>query len=412
MYDFERFFRMDTAAAVEYAVSRLAYFTSEEKPEAEEIGDGNINYVFRLHSPVSGRSLILKQADVLLRSSGRPLKLRRSLLEASLLQLENELAPGFVPEVYHYDEVMAVTAMEDVSAYGNLRRELAAGHVYGHLAEQISEFLVRTLLPTTDLVMPAAKKKELAGFYINPELCNITEELVLKEPYYDPAGRNILTPGNEDYVREHLYENHALITEAALLRERFMNEAQALLHGDLHTGSIFANGDGIKVLDPEFAFYGPMGYDIGNVIGNFLMAWAAMLFGDRAEEKSADGEAGTAEAILETAVRITDLVREKLAKLYDELVTLPMYREEGFRTRYLSGIMADSMGYAGTEIIRRTVGHAKIPEFRSVTVPERRIAMERMLIRLGTALVMERGGIADGEALRAAAEEALHGTDG
>ena len=32
--------------------------------------------------------------------------------------------------------------------------------------------------------------------------------------------------------------------------------------------------EGTKVIDPEFAFYGPMGYDIGNVIGNLFFAWA------------------------------------------------------------------------------------------------------------------------------------------
>ncbi len=26
----------------------------------------------------------------------------------------------------------------------------------------------------------------------------------------------------------------------------------------------------MKVIDPEFSFYGPMGYDIGNVIGNLF----------------------------------------------------------------------------------------------------------------------------------------------
>lgn len=36
-----------------------------------------------------------------------------------------------------------------------------------------------------------------------------------------------------------------------------MNCAQALLHGDLHSGSVFANDSGIKVIDPEFAFTGP-----------------------------------------------------------------------------------------------------------------------------------------------------------
>ena len=75
-------------------------------------------------------------------------------------------------------------------------------------------------------------------------------------------------------MREHLYEDEALHAEVAALRNGFMNNAQALIHGDLHSGSIFANEQGIKVIDPEFAFYGPMGYDIGNVIGNLFFAWA------------------------------------------------------------------------------------------------------------------------------------------
>lgn len=50
-----------------------------------------------------------------------------------------------------------------------------------------------------------------------------------------------------------------------------MNHAQALVHGDLHSGSIFVNEEGLKVIDPEFAYYGPIGYDIGNVIGNMFL---------------------------------------------------------------------------------------------------------------------------------------------
>jgi 5-methylthioribose kinase len=53
-----------------------------------------------------------------------------------------------------------------------------------------------------------------------------------------------------------------------------MTTTQALIHGDLHTGSIFINENSLKVIDPEFAFYGPMGYDVGNIIANLIFAWA------------------------------------------------------------------------------------------------------------------------------------------
>ena len=63
-------------------------------------------------------------------------------------------------------------------------------------------------------------------------------------------------------MQKHLYRNEKLKAEVGMLRNAFMNNAQALIHGDLHSGSIFINKNGIKVIDPEFAFYGPRGYDI------------------------------------------------------------------------------------------------------------------------------------------------------
>ena len=383
MSDFREFFLMSTEDVKRYAVEVLHRFAPDEPTECVEIGDGNINYVFKLTSLADGHSLIVKQADRLLRSSGRPLDIYRNKIEAAILQLEGELAPGFVPEVYYYDEVMAATSMEDVSAYGNLRKELMANRVYPHLSENISTFMVDTLLPTTDLVLDAEEKKRRVKFYTNPELCKITEDLVLTEPYYDYKGRNIITPGNEDFVRRFLYEDEALHAEVGRLRLNFMNNAQALMHGDLHSGSIFANETGLKVLDPEFAFYGPMGYDIGNVIGNLFFSWANKAFTCPEQTEAIDA--------LERVIAETyDLTREKLERKYDELVTLPFYRTAAFRSGWLDSVMADSVGYAGTEIVRRTVGDSKVMEISSVTDPAQRIPLDRALVKLGVALIKRR----------------------
>ncbi|MBS5676884.1 S-methyl-5-thioribose kinase [Dysosmobacter sp.] len=386
MSDYSAFFLMKPEDVKRYAVDVLHFFQPDEETDCVEIGDGNINYVFQVRSRKDGRSVIVKQADKLLRSSGRPLDLYRNKIEAETLMLEARLAPKFIPEVYHYDETMAALSMEDISAYKNLRKELAAGRVYGHLSENLSDFLAQSLLPTTDLVMDRQEKKKQVKFFTNPELCDITEDLVLTEPYLaqpmNPRNKNIVTPGNEDFVREHLYEDEALHAEVAALRNGFMNNAQALIHGDLHSGSIFANEQGIKVIDPEFAFYGPMGYDIGNVIGNLFFAWA---------NKAYTGGSAETQAALEQTIRETcDKTAEKLAAEYDKLVTFPLYRAPAFRKAYLDGVMADSYGYAGTEIIRRVVGDSKVMEVTSVTDPAQRLPMERALIQLGIYLIKNR----------------------
>ena len=392
MRDFHSFFLMSTEDVSRYAVEVLHLFAPDEETECREIGDGNINYVFQVRSLRDGHSVIVKQADRLLRSSGRPLDTYRSKIEARILHLEGELAPGYVPKVYYYDETMAATSMEDVSACRNLRKELMENRFYPHLSDGISDFLADTLLPTTDLVLDAEEKKQRVRFFTNPELCKITEDLVLTEPYYDYKGRNILTPGNEAFVRTFLYEDEALHTEVAKLRLGFMNNAQALLHGDLHSGSIFLNDRDLKVLDPEFAFYGPMGYDIGNVIGNLFFAWANKAFTSPEQHDLIDD-------LARCIAEIWDKTCEKLSRRYDELVALPLYRTPDFRRAWLASVMADSAGYAGTEIIRRTVGDSKVLELNSVTDLTVKIPMERALLKLGISLIKQRESFRSGQEL-------------
>jgi len=394
MKSFNEFFLMSTEDVKRYAVEVLHKFDSDEETECIEIGDGNINYVFKIWSKKDGHSVVVKQADKLLRSSGRPLDTYRNKIEAKILQMEGELAPGLVPEVFYYDEIMCALSMEDISAYKNLRKELMANRVYAHLSENLSSFMVDTLLPTTDLVLGSAEKKNYVKFFVNPELCDITEDLVLSEPYmsvpYNERNKNIITEGNEAFVEEFLYNDEDLHAEVAMLRDLFMNNAQSLIHGDLHSGSVFANEDGIKVIDPEFAFYGPMGYDIGNVIGNFFFSLANKVF-TMPEETEAINSLCT---IIEETF---DMTRDKMIEKYDELVTFPLYRVDGFKFNYIDNVMADSLGYAGTEIIRRTVGDSKVMEVTSVSDLSKRIPMERALVKLGIALIKNRYAIASGK---------------
>ena len=54
---------------------------------------------------------------------------------------------------------------------------------------------------------------------------------------------------------------------------RFSERAQALIHADLHTGSVMVTQESTQVIDHEFAFYGPMGFDIGAFLGNLILAY-------------------------------------------------------------------------------------------------------------------------------------------
>lgn len=385
---YARHFLMTVEDAKEYAVDAVRYFEPSARLFGCEIGDGNINYVFKIWDK-AGRSLVIKQADTRLRSSGRPLDLCRNRIEAEALKIEGDLAPGFVPKVYHYSETMSALSMEDISGYKNLRSELMDGKTFSQFSDWISSFLADTLLPTTDLVVNRAEKKERVRMFTNIELCDITEDLVFTEPYDNYKNRNIITPGIESFVDHALYADEKLKGEVGLLRNAFLNHAQALLHGDLHTGSVFINEQGIKVIDPEFAFYGPMGYDVGNVMGNLFFAWAYKAYMEPSNTAFAAWIEGTIAGTF-------DLFAQKFSRKFDELVTLPLYNLY-FKERYLAGVLADSIGCAGTEIIRRVVGDTKVPELAGIKDLSIRVPMERSLIRLGIRLIKERREISSGK---------------
>lgn len=389
MNNYDHHMLLDVEEVKRYVTSKLPYFQKDEVLQAEEIGDGNIDYVFRVWNPDTGKSIIIKQADQYLRSSGRPLDVYRNKIEAEILKLEGTLAEGFVPKVYAYDETMCVLAMEDISAYKNMRKELMEGHIFPHFAENIAEFLARTLLPTTDLVLDRAVKKDNVKLFLNKELCDITEDLVLTEPYDNYKNRNIVVEENKEFVKEFLYENDLLKADVAQLRDRFMNHAQALVHGDLHSGSIFINENGIKIIDPEFAFYGPMGYDIGNVIGNLFFAWARTQF---IEPQQTEFLAWCSHTIAATI----DRTMENLSQVYEQCVKCPLYRTKTFKQQYLKEILSDSLGYAGTEIIRRVVGDSKVMEVTSIKAIEKRVPFERALLKMGIWLIRNRKVICEG----------------
>ena len=381
---YQEHFLLDCDEVISY-VKEKNLFLENDDLTVKEIGDGNINYIFKVENKIDGKSIVLKQADKLLRSSGRPLDLARSKIEANILRIENNLAPHFVPEIYFYDEIMCVLAMEDISEYKNLRTELVAGKIFPNFADNISEFLSRTLLLTTDLFMDKFEKKKNVKEFINPELCDISECLVFIEPYDNNKNRNIITTGNEEFVENMLYKNEDLHFAILKLREKFMNYSQSLIHGDLHSGSIFINEKLIKIIDPEFSFYGPMAYDIGNVIGNLYFPLYRAKFFMEDSKKKEEFINWLEKCILDIPI----LFSKKCKLLWEKYSDDKLLKNRKFRDYYIENIVKDSLAYAGTEIIRRTVGDAKVLELTNLETSEKKLELEKELISKAISMIMK-----------------------
>ena len=385
--NFENYFLMSSEDVKDYVKEKLDIFDINSELESKEIGDGNLNYVYRVVEPKTGKSVIVKQAGTEARISNEiKLSTDRTRIEAEVLMIQNKLAPGFVPKVYKYDSIMSACSMEDLSDYTIMRKALMEHNIFPLFSDHISTFMVNTLLLTTDVCLEHKEKKLNVQKYINPELCEITEELVYTEPYNDLLKRNNVFEKNKDFVQKELYDDNLLHLEVAKCKFDFLNNAQSLIHGDLHTGSIFITEKSTKVIDPEFAFYGPMGYDIGNIIANLYFAWNNGNFTIKDEaEKTV-----FLNWIEKTIFEIIDMFIIKYNNLFDEKVKDKMAKSSGFKEWYLKTILRDTAAVTGFELIRRTVGLANVKDITSIEDKEKRKEAERICILLGKDFIINR----------------------
>lgn len=369
--------------AIEIAKSVPNVLQADKPVECREIGDGNLNLVFHVRQPATGASLILKQALPYAKVVGEswPLTLDRSRIESAALILQGKLAPGLTPVVYRCDPELALTVMEDLSDHEIMRKGLIEGGVYPKFAEHISEFLARTLFFTSDLGMNQQEKKNLVKSFVNPDLCKITEDLIFDDPYTNSPNNSF-----DDHLRpdaEALRNDGSLHLEVALLREKFLTHAQALLHGDLHTGSIFITPQSTKVIDPEFAYYGPMGFDIGAVIGNLLLNFAGQ------EHWSADGASRKERRayLLGTVRDVWTLFERKFRALWDAEGVDRMSRTPGYQDDYMNRLLRDAIGFAGCKMVRRIVGLAHVADIDRIPDAKTRQKAQRLALAIGTALI-------------------------
>lgn len=362
-----------------------------------EVGDGNLNLVFIVKGAKGG--VAVKQALPYVRLVGEswPLPLSRSHYEYLALMNQGRLAPGLVPTVLHHDEALALVVMELLEPHVIMRKGLIAGTCYPRFVEDITSFLAQTLFFTSDLAVSAAEKKEgLATFAGNHALCKITEDLIFTDPYRN-AEQNRWTSPWLDRIAAAFREDLDAHVAISQLKFKFLSSPEALIHGDLHTGSIMVTDNETRVIDPEFAFYGPMGFDVGAVISNLIMAYLASAGHERSPGERHSFETWLLETIenvwIEFARKFLELWRsEGRGDAYP--VTLFMgaagaSRLEAERQAYLERLFRDTVGFAAAKIIRRILGLAHNIDFEWIGEARLRAVCEARSLRLARAMLVD-----------------------
>ena len=377
---------LNEESAKDYARERVQLFSDSAALTCSEIGDGNLNMVFLIED-VADRSkrVVIKQSLPHARiDSSIHAPLERATIESEMLVLHDKHCPGLAPKVYDYNRDMYAIVMEDLSDHIVLRKGLIKGTVYPRLSEHMGRFLARSLFLTSDLGIDPLAKKELQKRFVNPDLCKITEDLVFSNPYFD-ADNNRIDPEIRDRAEQN-WRDDALKKEVATLKERFMTQGQALIHGDLHTGSVFVTETSTKVFDPEFGFFGPIGFDIGALLGNLILNHASQL---RHKPQASDRESYR-EYLLATFRGIWETFERRFRDLWVERVHTPLESNPLYREDYIDRVFADAIGYAGCKMTRRIVGLAQVEDIRAITDADVRAVAQIAVLDTAREFIMRR----------------------
>ncbi len=356
-------------------------FTNSNNLQSKELSDGNINFVYRVFDTATEKSVIVKQATKMFRTSPEQyLTDERINFEIDFIKKANEICSGHAPEIYYFSDEMKCYIMEDCKNYEVMRAKMLEFAPFDGFGAEIARFLANVHFYTSDFCLNGAEKKALVKNYINPELCEITERLVFTEPFTNYLKRNDVPSELSNFVQNEIYSCTEVQKNAARLKYKFLTSAQALLHGDLHTGSIFINKNNFKVFDSEFSFVGPCSYDVGCIIGNIIFAYVA-----------ANVVGGKSEFVQKALYEINDILRvykDVFLQLIRENTKDTLLVNTQFCESFLNEVLSDSVATAGVEVLRRTITGFKVKDITSLPLQEQNVKAQRYCILIGKELLI------------------------
>ncbi len=339
--------------------------------DVEEVSDGYLNNVFRVTCEAG--SLILKQSMPYVRVDPTwPLTPTRIAQEARSYRVWNLVANGFAPQVHLFDEKRFVLVEEDLVGHVIWRDALNADRPFPEAAAELGKFIARVAVhanaAAVSELVEREKADELTG---NPVMRRLMEEVVFEFPYSDHPHNSYPDAVSSQVVA--LRNDAVFRSEVEELQHTWLTHPEALIHGDLHTGSVMVAAGSARVIDAEFSFLGSVAWDLGQLLGNLLLALIRCDLLARSLTRAAD-----------MPLALFDSFADELQRI------MPRNQEpEAFGASWMQQTISDAFGYAGLEMIRRIIGSGKAADL--TTLPEDSFARgARVALDAGREIVLQR----------------------
>jgi 5-methylthioribose kinase len=230
-------------------------------------GEGNMNYVLRITT--NSRTFIIKQSRAYVEKYPQiAAPEKRVVTEATFYQkIANEASvQKGMPELLGLDDENNVLILEDLGKTSDYTTLYDLEH-------PLSEDEIKVLVSFLNELHSRFKKVQLDDELTNLELRQLNYEHIFHYPFMEENGfdLNTVQAGLQELALP-FKKDDVLKKQIELLGTLYLSKGKHLLHGDYYPGSWLKTADGIKIIDPEFCFYGLREFDLGVLIAHLHLS--------------------------------------------------------------------------------------------------------------------------------------------
>lgn len=250
-----------------YLKNRQWLSPAEQVISTEKPGEGNMNFTLRVQTKT--RSFILKQSrDYVEKYPQVPAPEERVLREAEFYGLTADF-PALkkrMPNLLHLDKENHVMCLEDLDQAKDYTFLYQNGET---LSEPDLEALIDFSATLPNQITTKTTKVNLP----NRAMRELNYEHIFNYPYLEDNGLNLdeILPGLQA-VADPFKNDDTLHNELKKLGKLYLADGEHLLHGDYFPGSWLKTNKGIKIIDPEFCFFGIREFEMGVFLAHLKMA--------------------------------------------------------------------------------------------------------------------------------------------
>lgn len=229
-------------------------------------GEGNMNCVLRVET--TGRSFIVKQSRGYVEKYPQVLApASRVLTEAAFYQkiAQSDSVQQMMPKLLGTDISNNMIALEDLGKATDFA-------ILYDLKQKIQDGELHQLVGYLNGLHQNFQKTVVDDELANTELRTLNYEHIFEYPFKEENGFNL------DDVQDGLQDLAIPYKKDAELKKKierlgslYLSKGKYLLHGDYYPGSWLKTADGIKVIDPEFCFYGLREFDLGVLLAHLYL---------------------------------------------------------------------------------------------------------------------------------------------